>query len=43
MSATRCTCILDGRLQQVVVDPTCPATVVHVLHHADGVPVRRAR
>ncbi|WP_281173271.1 hypothetical protein [Actinotalea ferrariae] len=43
MSATRCTCILDGLLHQVVADPTCPATPVHVVHHAHGVTVRRAR
>ncbi|WP_255632948.1 hypothetical protein [Actinotalea sp. Marseille-Q4924] len=41
MSATRCTCILDGLLAQLVVDPTCPATLVHLTRH--DVAVRRAR
>jgi hypothetical protein len=36
MSATRCTCILDDRLEQVVVDPTCPAARAHLVRHADG-------
>lgn len=43
MSATRCTCILDDRLQHVVVDPTCPATPLHVWRHADDAPSRRTR
>jgi hypothetical protein len=29
MSATRCTCVLDGRLAVIVLDPTCPATLLH--------------
>jgi hypothetical protein len=43
MSATRCTCILDDRLQQVVVDPTCPAARLHLLQHADGAARRPGR
>lgn len=43
MSATRCTCILDDRLQQLVVDPTCPATPLHLTRHADDAPSRTAR
>lgn len=43
MSATRCTCILDGRLEQLVVDPTCPATRVHLAHRADDAASRPAR
>jgi hypothetical protein len=40
MSAIRCTCILDARLQQVVQDPTCPATLLHALYHSsDADPV----
>lgn len=35
MSAIRCTCILDNRLRRLVADPTCPATLVHDLFHAD--------
>lgn len=38
MSATRCTCIRDERFVRLVLDPTCPAWVLHVRfpteHHA---------
>lgn len=30
MSATRCTCIRDAGFVRVVLDPTCPAWVLHV-------------
>ncbi|MDT0165894.1 hypothetical protein Q9R32_10015 [Actinotalea sp. AC32] len=36
MPAIRCSCILDERLRRVVADPTCPATLVHELFHAEG-------
>ena len=32
MSATQCTCIRDDALLRLVVDPDCPATVLHVVH-----------
>ncbi|WP_298459153.1 hypothetical protein [uncultured Cellulomonas sp.] len=36
--ATRCTCIRDQRLIQVVLDPTCPAWTLHAstIIRADG-------
>jgi hypothetical protein len=39
MGAVRCTCLLDERLRRTVQDPTCPATLLHVLFHAESAAV----
>jgi hypothetical protein len=40
MSATRCTCIRDGGLVRLVVDPSCPAWRLHLEISAETLEAR---
>lgn len=38
MAATRCTCLHDDRLDRLVEDPLCAATLLHQLFHGSRAP-----